>query len=126
MFGLGMGEIVIIAILALLLLGPDRLPDAAKTLGKTLRELKKHTDDLKEQFESELYAEERGAGRPALVAPIPTGKPAGPAEPPPPATAANVPGLEAALVGDEPAPVPAAAAIVAAAPAAVTAGKPTA
>ncbi len=108
MFGLGMGEIVIIAILALLLLGPDRLPDAAKTLGKTLRELKKHTDDLKEQFESELYADERGAARPSLVAPIPTGKPQGPAEPPPPATATNVPGLEAALVGDEPAPAPAA------------------
>ena len=34
MFGLGFGEIVIIAILALLLLGPDRLPEAAKTLGQ--------------------------------------------------------------------------------------------
>ena len=36
MFGLGFGEIVIVAILALVLLGPDRLPEAAKALGKTL------------------------------------------------------------------------------------------
>lgn len=124
MFGLGMGEIVIIAILALLLLGPDRLPDAAKQLGKTMRQLKRHTDDLKEQFEAELYAEERGAAKPSLVAPIPTGKPQGPAEPPPPATVANVPGLEAALVGDEPAPAPAAA--VAPAAPVTAAEKPTA
>jgi len=113
MFGLGMGEIIIIAVLALLLLGPDRLPEAAKQLGKTLREVKKHTDDLKDQFESELYAEERGAAKPALVPPVPVGKPAGPAEPPPPATVENVPGLEAALAGDEPSPAP--AAVVAAA-----------
>lgn len=113
MFGLGMGEIIIIAVLALLLLGPDRLPEAAKQLGKTLREVKKHTDDLKDQFESELYAEERGAAKPALVPPVPVGKPAGPAEPPPPATVENVPGLEAALAGDEPPPAP--AAVVAAA-----------
>lgn len=106
MFGLGMGEIIIIAVLALLLLGPDRLPEAAKQLGKTLREVKKHTDDLKDQFESELYAEERGAAKPALVPPVPVGKPSGPAEPPPPATFENVPGLEAALAGDEPPPAP--------------------
>ncbi len=47
MFGLGFAEIVIIAILALLLLGPDRLPEAAKMLGKTIQDLKKATDGLK-------------------------------------------------------------------------------
>jgi sec-independent protein translocase protein TatB len=95
MFGLGFGEIVIIAILALLLLGPDRLPDAAKTLGKTLREIRKHTDDLKDQFEAEIYADERKKARPALVPPVPAVP--GPSGPPPAATAENVPGLEAAL-----------------------------
>jgi len=101
MFGLGFGEIVIIAILALVLLGPERLPDAAKTLGKTLRELRKHTDDLKEQFENEVYADERKKLRPALVPPVPA-MPAAQEGPPPAATAENVPGLEAALAGDEP------------------------
>jgi sec-independent protein translocase protein TatB len=109
MFGLGFGEIVIIAILALILLGPDRLPDAAKTLGKTLREIRKHTDDLKEQFETEIYADERKKARPALVPPVPNA-PGGPAGPPPAATVENVPGLEAALVDageDAPPPPPA-------------------
>ena len=63
MFGLGFGEILIILVLALILLGPTRLPDAAKQLGKTLREFKKATDDLKGQFEDELYADHRPARR---------------------------------------------------------------
>ncbi|WP_242333937.1 MULTISPECIES: Sec-independent protein translocase protein TatB [Anaeromyxobacter] len=96
MFGLGFGEIVIIAILALLLLGPDRLPEAAKTLGKTLREVRKATDDIKDQIETELYADERKAAKPALVPPVPAAS-LPPAGPPPPATTDNVPGLEAAL-----------------------------
>ncbi|MGB8929708.1 MAG: twin-arginine translocase TatA/TatE family subunit, partial [Anaeromyxobacteraceae bacterium] len=54
MFGLSFGELAIIAILALILLGPDRLPDAAKTLAKGLRELRKATDDLKGQLGDEL------------------------------------------------------------------------
>jgi sec-independent protein translocase protein TatB len=106
MFGLSMGELVIIAVLALLLLGPDRLPDAAKTLGKGLRDLRKATEDLKDQVEREIYVDDsaKKLARPALVPPVPTAPPVpGPAGPPPAATAENVPGLEAALV-DPPAP----------------------
>jgi sec-independent protein translocase protein TatB len=99
MFGLSFGEIVIIAVLALVLLGPDRLPDAAKTLGKGLRELRKATDDLKDQVETELYADVKRPARPALVPPasVPQQPVPGPAGPPPVATAENVPGLDAAL-----------------------------
>lgn len=100
MFGLGFGEIVIIAILALLVLGPDRLPDAAKTIGKTLRDLRKATDDIKGQLETEIYAEDRKAAKPSLVPPVAAAMP-GPAGPPPAATAENVPGLEAALAEPE-------------------------
>ena len=96
MFGLGFGEIVVIAILALLLLGEKRLPEAAKTLGKTLREIRKATDDLKDQIQTEIYADERKGARPALVPPA-AAAPSVPAGPPPAATAENVPGLEAAL-----------------------------
>lgn len=103
MFGLSFGEIVIIAIVALLLLGPDRLPDAAKTLGKGLREIRRATDDLKDQVEQEIYADPKKPARPALVPPVPAQPVPGPAGPPPAATAENVPGLEAALA-EPPAP----------------------
>ncbi len=105
MFGLSFGELIIIAIVALLLLGPDRLPEAAKTLGKGLRELRKATDDLKDQVEREIYSDDRKA-KPALVPPIAALPVPGPAGPPPAATPENVPGLEAALA-EPPAPAPA-------------------
>jgi sec-independent protein translocase protein TatB len=103
MFGLSFGEIVIIAVIALLLLGPERLPEAAKTLGKGLRELRRATDDLKDQVEREISLDDRKAPRPSLVPPVPAAVP-GPAGPPPPATAENVPGLEAALAEAPPPP----------------------
>ena len=101
MFGLSFGEIVIIAIVALLLLGPERLPEAAKTLGKSLREIRRATDDLKDQVEKEIYSEDKPA-KPALVPPVAARPIPGPAGPPPPATLDNVPGLEAAVA--EPGP----------------------
>jgi sec-independent protein translocase protein TatB len=117
MFGLSFTEVLIIAVLALLLLGPDRLPDAMKTLGKGMRDLRKATDDLKDQVEREMYsvADEKKISRPALVPPVPSGPVPGPSGPPPAATADNVPGLEAALA-DSPAGAPAPAAPAAAAP----------
>jgi len=118
MFGLGMGEIVIILVLALILLGPQKLPDAAKQLGKGLREFRKATEDLKSQFETELYSDPKHA-KPTLVEPpsargeaaagVPAGGvPAGAKADVPVATADNVPGLEAALAEAKPAsePVP--------------------
>jgi sec-independent protein translocase protein TatB len=98
MFGLGFGEIVIILVLALVLLGPQKLPEVAKQLGKGLRDFKKASDDLKGQFEKEFYAEERKAER-ARVAP-PTASAPVPAAPPGPvplASAENIPGLDPAL-----------------------------
>jgi sec-independent protein translocase protein TatB len=104
MFGLSFGEIVIVAILALVLLGPERLPDAAKQAGKLMREFRRATEDLKDQIETEVYADERRAAKPSLVPPVPAAPPGAvaPAGPPPAATADNVPGLDAALA--EPGP----------------------
>ncbi len=51
MFGLGMGEILIIAVVALLFVGPDKLPAAAKSLGKGIRELRRSTRDLRDTLE---------------------------------------------------------------------------
>jgi sec-independent protein translocase protein TatB len=104
MFGISGFELVIVLVLALILLGPERLPDAAKTFGKVMREVRRATDDLKDKFEDEIYADERKV-RPALVPPVPAAPVPGPAGPPPVASAENVPGLEAALA--EPSPPPA-------------------
>jgi TatA/E family protein of Tat protein translocase len=53
MFGLGFQEIIVILIIALLVIGPHKLPDLAKSLGKAFREFKHATDDLKENFDLE-------------------------------------------------------------------------
>lgn len=51
MFGLGMGELLVILAIALLFLGPKRLPSLASTLGKAIRSFRKATSDLGSQLE---------------------------------------------------------------------------
>ena len=48
MFNIGMSEMILIFIVALIVFGPDKLPEIARTLGKSARELKKAGDDLVE------------------------------------------------------------------------------
>lgn len=50
MFGIGMPELILILGLALIVLGPKKLPELAKALGKGLAEFRRATDDLKEEF----------------------------------------------------------------------------
>lgn len=52
-FGMGVQEIVIIAIVALIIFGPDRLPEMAGQAGKLLRDARKMTSDLQGEFERE-------------------------------------------------------------------------
>ena len=54
MFGIGMPELFVILGLALLLIGPKKLPQLAKSLGKTMGELRKATDDLKDTISEEI------------------------------------------------------------------------
>jgi len=77
-----MTEVIIILGLALLLLGPDQLPQLARSLGKGLRELRKTTDDLKSQFEQEMAKVD--LDEPPRIAPVPSAKPAIPDEAKPP------------------------------------------
>jgi sec-independent protein translocase protein TatB len=70
MFNIGPGELVIILILALVLLGPKRLPEVARTVGKGMRELRRATEDLKDSVESEFYKlEHPDTPKPALRPP---------------------------------------------------------
>lgn len=54
MFGIGLPELVIILVVALIVFGPRKLPDLAKSLGKGLAEFKKASDDLKSSIDNDL------------------------------------------------------------------------
>ena len=45
MFGIGMPEMILILAIALIVIGPKKLPDLAKSLGRAMREFKKATND---------------------------------------------------------------------------------
>jgi TatA/E family protein of Tat protein translocase len=51
MFGIGIPEILIILVVALLVLGPQKLPELAKALGRAMGEFKRATRDLRETMD---------------------------------------------------------------------------
>ena len=53
MFGIGMPEMILILAVALIVIGPKKLPDLAKSLGKAMGEFKKATSDLKQSMEAD-------------------------------------------------------------------------
>lgn len=58
MFGIGMTEMLLIAGLALIVLGPKKLPDLARSLGKGFAEFKRATNELKNTIEVEARSAE--------------------------------------------------------------------
>ena len=112
MFGIGMPELILIAVVALVVLGPKKLPDLAKSMGRAVREFRKATSELKETLQvdsefnevkkafndfqsdvnktiqSEVKTETQPAGQPqaAVGAPGPGSAPADPASAEPAST----------------------------------------
>lgn len=58
MFGIGTTEILVILVVALLVLGPKKLPEIARSLGKTLAEFRRVSTDVKRTIEMEVDREE--------------------------------------------------------------------
>lgn len=59
MFGLGVPEIIIILVIALILVGPKRLPDVGQSLGKAVREFRKGAEELKKDVETGVGLDEQ-------------------------------------------------------------------
>jgi sec-independent protein translocase protein TatB len=62
MFDVGFGELALIAVVALLVLGPERLPRAARTAGALLRRARASWHNVKSEIERELAAEDLKRG----------------------------------------------------------------
>ncbi len=93
MFGsIGLPELLLIFVIALLLFGPRKLPDIGKSLGKAMGEFRRASNDLQRSLEEEVAAEDLKAARREVedavkVAPPAEGASAASTSPPPTADA---------------------------------------
>ncbi len=58
MFNIGPAELIVILLVALLIVGPKRLPEVGKSVGKALREIRRQTDEVRSTFEMNLDDDE--------------------------------------------------------------------
>lgn len=83
MFGLGMQELIIIMVIALIIFGPRKLPELGRSLGKSIGEFKRASNELRNTIEDEIRVEETrevAAPQAAATTPDPVPVPAPPAD----------------------------------------------
>jgi sec-independent protein translocase protein TatA len=61
MFGLGIPELIVIFIIALVVFGPKKLPDLGKSIGRAMAEFKKAQQEFQESVQSEMREVEKTA-----------------------------------------------------------------
>ena len=77
---IGMPEMVVIAVIALIIFGPRKLPELGKSLGKSIAEFKRASNELKHTLEDEIRTEElQDARKSAQIPPTASMTPATPA-----------------------------------------------
>ena len=81
---IGMPELIIILVVALIIFGPRKLPELGRSLGKSINEFKKASNELRSTLEDEIRVEEQRDRVSATAAATP------PAATPPPADATTV------------------------------------
>jgi Tat protein translocase TatB subunit len=58
MFGIGMPELLVIFVVALVVLGPKRLPEVARTLGKAMAEFRRQSSDIIDELQHQMRVED--------------------------------------------------------------------
>ncbi|GGX39674.1 Sec-independent protein translocase protein TatB [Saccharospirillum salsuginis] len=59
MFDIGFAELMVLAVLALVVVGPERLPVVARSVGRTVGQVKRYVRDLQWQLESEVRGDKK-------------------------------------------------------------------
>ena len=73
MFGIGTPELILILVVALIVIGPKKLPDIAKAMGRALGEFRRATDEIRENFDL-ASIDHPSPKAPAAPQPSPPGK----------------------------------------------------
>jgi sec-independent protein translocase protein TatA len=88
---LGMGELVVIFLIALIIFGPKKLPELGRSLGKSLAEFKRASNELRNTLEEEIRVDEQRAAVDStrVAATPPHGEAVAPANPVTPVSPVN-------------------------------------
>ncbi len=71
MFGsIGMPELIVIFVIALIIFGPRKLPELGKSLGRSIAEFKRASNELRNTLEEEIRVDEQRQSTPAKPAPL--------------------------------------------------------